>query len=140
MPFIPGDIDRPIGVAVDNLMLGIEHKGWHRCWVALDTETDEFVGHVDLKGSQLKTAMHRCDLGMGLEQAYRGCGLGSRLIDAAIAFAMGHPLLHWIDLDTFADNAPARALYKKKGFTEVGVRKDRFRINGVSTGHPSMTS
>jgi len=34
MPFIPGDNDRPTGVAFDNLMLGIEHPLLH--WIDLE--------------------------------------------------------------------------------------------------------
>lgn len=139
MPFVPGDTERPVGAALDKLLLGIDAKGWHRCWMAVDTTTNKVVGHIDLKGSPLKTGRHRCDLGMGIEEAYRGKGIGAALMDTAIAFASAHPQLYWIDLGTFSGNLPARALYRKKGFTEVGIIKDRFRINGISIDDVLMT-
>jgi len=130
MPFLAQDPDRPVGVAADKLLLSLEEKGWHRCWVVLNTRMDCIVGHVDLKGSKLRTGLHRCELGLGIEEPWRGQGLGSRLMDTAIAFARAEPLLHWIDLNTFATNTPARALYLRKGFNEVGCIKDRFRLEG----------
>jgi RimJ/RimL family protein N-acetyltransferase len=130
MPFLAKDTDRPVGVLPDKLLLDLDEKGWHRCWVALNTRMDCIVGHVDLKGSKLRTGLHRCELGLGIEEPWRGLGLGSRLMDAAIAFARAEPRLHWIDLNTFADNERARALYQRKGFIEVGRIRDRFRLDG----------
>lgn len=138
MPFIPGDVDRPTGVSFEKLLLDIDQKGWHRCWVAVDTLSKRFVGHVDLKAGNLKTSLHRCELGLGVERAYRRCGLGSKLMDIAIAFARQQPQLHWIDLGTFACNIPAQELYLQKGFTQVGIVKDRFRINETSIDNVMM--
>lgn len=138
MPFTPGEKDRPVGVSLEKLLLDIEEPGWHRCWVATDEQSGLIIGHVDLKGGKLKTSAHRCVLGMGIETVYRGMGLGSRLLDTAIGFARKHPQLAWIDLSTFSTNTPARSLYKKKGFSEIGVIRDRFRIEGLSIDDVQM--
>ena len=42
------------------------------------------------------------------------------------------PNLHWVDLRVFANNHAARSLYRSLGFEEVGLLRDRFRIQGVS--------
>lgn len=138
MPFLASDPDRPMGVAPDRLLLDLDQKGWVRCWVAVDADTDHVVGHVDLKGSKLRTGLHRCELGLGIEEPWRGQGLGTRLMQVAIGFARAEPRLHWIDLCTFSTNTPARALYRKLGFTEVGLVRDRFRLDGQSVDDVQM--
>lgn len=139
MPFLAQDPERPVGVALDKLQLGLHEKGWHRCWVACHTRMDCIVAHIDLKGSKLRTGLHRCELGLGIEEPWRGQGLGSRLMDTAIAFARAEPALSWIDLCTFATNTPARALYHRKGFVETGCIRDRFRLDGQSIDDVQMT-
>lgn len=47
--------------------------------------------------------------------------------------------LAWMDLGEFAHNAPARALYAKLGFVEVGTTRDRFRIDGQEIEDIAMT-
>jgi RimJ/RimL family protein N-acetyltransferase len=138
MPFLAHAADRPVGVTLDKLLLSLNDKGWHRCWVAFNTHMDCIVGHVDLKGSELRTGLHRCQLGLGIEEPWRGQGLGNRLMDTAMAFARAEPQLHWIDLNAFATNLPARALYLRKGFIEVGCIKDRFRLDGQSIDSVQM--
>jgi GNAT superfamily N-acetyltransferase len=94
-------------------------------------------GHLDVHGSALPTEQHRASFGMGIERPYRRAGWGTRLLDAAIGWARARGLA-WLDLGVFADNAPARALYARAGFVEVGVTADRFRIDGVSVDDIAM--
>ena len=112
--------------------------GWQRWFVAV-TARGSIVGHVDLKGSRLKTGMHRCLLGIGIERGYRRRGLGRRLMTAAIEFARSAESLSWVDLAVFANNAPARALYKTLGFVEIGTLEDRFRIEGLAIDDVMMS-
>ena len=51
------------------------------------------------------------------------------MIDAVVAWALAQPKLDWIDLQVFASNEPARALYKRTGFVEVGLCRDAFRMD-----------
>ncbi|MHB8147313.1 MAG: GNAT family N-acetyltransferase [Vulcanimicrobiaceae bacterium] len=57
-------------------------------------------------------------LGMLVEAAFRGQGVGQALLDACIAWARerGLPALHLL---VFPHNTRARALYRRKGFIEV---------------------
>jgi RimJ/RimL family protein N-acetyltransferase len=139
MPFLPTDPDRPAGVDPLKLELDLDSKGWHRCWIALHVQMDCVVGHVDLKGSKLRCGLHRCELGLGIEEPWRGQGLGRRLMQTAIDFARAEPRLDWIDLSTFATNAPARALYQKLGFRETGIVRERFRLAGQAIDDVQMT-
>jgi len=132
MPFAPDDPDGPRGLDAASIALPLDRPGWQRWFVARERAGAKIVGHVDLKGDGLKVGLHRCELGIGIERAYRSEGLGRRLMQVAIGFARRAESLAWIDLKVFAHNAPALALYRSLGFHEVGRLADRFRIGGTS--------
>lgn len=132
MPFAPDDPHGPQGISIEKAFLPLDTIGWQRWFYARDISSGKIVGHVDLKGDGLRAGLHRCDLGIGIETAYRGAGLGKRLMMTAIDFARSVDSLAWIDLKVFAQNRRAYALYKQLGFTEVGILRDRFRIEGES--------
>lgn len=130
MPFVPGASHGPRGIDVDSALLSLDTPGWQRWFCARDRDCGNIVGHVNLKSDGLATGLHRCELGIGIERAYRGQGLGKRLMDCAIAFARNSESLAWIELKVFAHNTAARALYQQVGFEEIGTVPDRFRILG----------
>lgn len=138
VPFEPDDPDGPTGWGDARLDGPLDEPGWHRWWGAF-VEPGEIVGHVDLRGSKLRAGRHRCVLGIGIERAYRGAGLGTRLTQVAIDFCRQAPSIEWLDLYVFAHNAPARRLYERLGFREIGTFVDQFRIGGVSIDDVAMT-
>ena len=66
------------------------------------------------------------ELGMFVAHAWRGRGVGSALVEAAIAWARERGL-HKLSLSVFAHNDPAIGLYRKFGFVEEGRRVKHFR-------------
>ena len=78
-------------------------------------------------------------MGIGIERAFRGQGLGRKLMETAIEFARETPSIEWVDLRVFSHNLNARALYQALGFVEVGVVRDRVRIEGESIDDVMMT-
>lgn len=139
MPFAPDDDEGPKGLDANLFELTLDTPGWQRWWVARRNQHGDIVGHVDLKGDHLKTGMHRCELGIGIERAYRGQGLGRRLMQTAIEFARNAPSISWLDLRVFAHNEIARGLYLNQGFVEQGTVLDRFRIDTASIDDVLMT-
>jgi RimJ/RimL family protein N-acetyltransferase len=69
-------------------------------------------------------------LGMALLPAYRGCGLGEQLLGKAMAAGWAYGFKR-IQLEAFATNARAIALYRKAGFVEEGLRRQALLIDGV---------
>ncbi len=130
MPFAPGGADGPTGLAVDRLERSLTTPGWQRWFVATGPDDPRVLAHVNLKGDGLKTGLHRCELGIGVEREHRGAGLGRQLLHRAIDFARAADTIAWIELRVFSHNTPARALYVALGFREVGTLVDRFRIEG----------
>lgn len=107
----------------------ISEPGWERCWIIVNNSNV----HGALKlvhQPPLTSALHRATLMMGIERSHRSQGWGSRLITQALSWARQQPPLEWIDLYVFAHNAPARGLYTKAGFKEIGKVPDLFRVKG----------
>jgi RimJ/RimL family protein N-acetyltransferase len=87
------------------------------------------VGHIELRGGRIATEMHRAVVGLGILRAHTGHGHGGRLIAAAVEWAKAVAKLEYVDLGVFSNNEPARKLYRRAGFVEIGVRSDAFRID-----------
>ena len=66
------------------------------------------------------------ELGMAVAREWRGRGVGSALLVAAIDWARERGL-HKLSLGVFAHNAAAIALYRKFGFVEEGRRVKHYR-------------
>jgi ribosomal protein S18 acetylase RimI-like enzyme len=66
------------------------------------------------------------EIGMAVAREWRGRGVGSALMEAAIEWA-GEIGLHKLCLSVWPDNAAAIALYRKYGFVEEGRRVKQIR-------------
>jgi ribosomal protein S18 acetylase RimI-like enzyme len=66
------------------------------------------------------------EIGMAIAREWRGRGVGSALMEAAIEWARAHGL-HKLSLGVFAHNAAGLALYRKYGFIEEGRRIKHYR-------------
>jgi ribosomal-protein-alanine N-acetyltransferase len=66
------------------------------------------------------------DIGMYVAKEWRGRGVGTALMDAAIAWARAEGL-HKLTLSVFPHNTAAIALYEKFGFFKEGRRVKHFR-------------
>ena len=83
---------------------------------------DQIIGLVRVKPSQHGFG----DLAMLVDRDWRGRGVGSALVRAAIDWARAQGL-HKLCLDVFAHNEAAIALYRKSGFVEEGRRPKQYR-------------
>ncbi len=138
-PYDPDDPIGPSGVDFDKVDLPISAPHWQRWFIAIDPQTGNVCGHLDLKADGLRTGSHRCVLGIGMEAQYRGIGLGKILMKTAIDFVRSQASLDWIDLMVFGHNKNAQALYKSFGFSQVGIVHDRFRIGQTKIDDVIMT-
>jgi ribosomal protein S18 acetylase RimI-like enzyme len=66
------------------------------------------------------------EIGMAVAREWRGRGVGSALLAAAIEWARDRGL-HKLSLGVFAHNTPAIELYRKFGFVEEGRRIKQYR-------------
>ncbi|MBX2995220.1 MAG: GNAT family N-acetyltransferase [Bdellovibrionaceae bacterium] len=92
-------------------------------------EDGKVVGWADISRYQNARMNHRGSLGMGLMTGYRGRGLGSRLLEAALDHAKRCGL-EKVELSVYSDNVAALALYEKFGFTRVGLNRHFRKLDG----------
>ncbi|KAA1178857.1 GNAT family N-acetyltransferase [Rhizobium tropici] len=87
------------------------------------------VGWCDISRHGFPSHAHAGKLGMGIIPAYRGQGVGRRLIEATLQAARDVGIER-VELSVYADNGRAIALYEKVGFVREGLARKSFRIDG----------
>lgn len=83
---------------------------------------DEVVGYLSTAIAPYGVA----ELGMAVASDWRGTGIGTALLDAAIAWATDAGA-HKMALEVWPTNSPALALYRKAGFVEEGRKRRHYR-------------
>jgi RimJ/RimL family protein N-acetyltransferase len=66
------------------------------------------------------------EIGMAVARDWRGQGIGSALLEAAIAWSRDRGL-HKLSLSVFAHNQAAIGLYERHGFVQEGYRPKQYR-------------
>ncbi|HTV01713.1 MAG TPA: GNAT family protein [Luteitalea sp.] len=79
------------------------------------------VGWIDILEGPYEGLRHYGRLGMGLAEDARGRGLGAQLLQRALDD--GFTRFERIELEVFASNARAVALYRRLGFVDEGCRR-----------------
>jgi RimJ/RimL family protein N-acetyltransferase len=80
------------------------------------------VGTLGMLSGDRRRAAHTCELGISVADGWRGRGVGSALMEAALAWAAAHEKIEKVCLSVFPTNAVGLALYRKFGFVEEGRR------------------
>ncbi|RAN38055.1 GNAT family N-acetyltransferase [Hyphomonas sp. GM-8P] len=89
------------------------------------------VGWIDIVPVEIPECRHRGILGMGLLASHRGAGTGSRLISAALAHAPRCGISK-VELVVFDSNQRAADLFRKFGFSQIGISRDYRRVDEVT--------
>jgi ribosomal protein S18 acetylase RimI-like enzyme len=87
------------------------------------------VGWVDIERVAWEGMRHVGRLGMGLLPEFRGRGLGRMLLQAALT-AAAHAGLRRVELEVYASNGPAIALYRAMGFDDEGRKVGARELDG----------
>jgi len=94
------------------------------------TAGGELVGQTSCKPVSTRRALrHAVTLGISVRRDWRGRGVGGALVAAAIAWAERVGVRR-IELNVFARNARAIALYERHGFAIEGRRRAAICTNG----------
>lgn len=93
---------------------------------------DHLVGYLRLvQPIPVPSAAHvRQIQGLAVAEEFRGHGIGSDLLEAAVAEAR-HANVTRLTLRVLAPNVDARRLYERKGFIVEGILHNEFRIDGA---------
>jgi len=90
---------------------------------------DKVVGWADISPFTNPRLQHRGSLGMGLISDYRGRGLGTRLLQAALEHSKEIGL-EKVELTVYTENTGAIKLYKKLDFEEEGLIRKYRKLDG----------
>ncbi|MEM1112545.1 MAG: GNAT family N-acetyltransferase [Pseudomonadota bacterium] len=94
-------------------------------------EVDErIVGWADFVPVDKPSLVHCASLGMGVLKEHRRQGIGSALLDAVTRAALVRGFSR-LELEVFANNRAAIALYEKYGFELEGTKRRARCIDGV---------
>lgn len=89
----------------------------------------ELVGIVGLAFEPWEDAQHKATLfGLYVPEAFRGQGLGERLVQAVVSLAEEEPVIKVIDLTVSASSTAALALYRRCGFEQSGLEDSAIRV------------
>ena len=109
-----------------NFITQVLAKGWSQFYALHDGKV---VGWCDVVRDERPGMTHVGRLGIGLLPEFRGQKIGARLLAATIADAFQKGLTR-IELEVYAGNARAFALYKKFGFVEEGRKRHARCLDG----------
>jgi RimJ/RimL family protein N-acetyltransferase len=90
----------------------------------------EVVGWCDIVPLGQPGFTHTGVLGMGVRPDWRGHGIGKALLTTALSAAAALNLSR-IELEVYAGNKAARALYQSCGFVEEGIKRRARYLDGV---------
>lgn len=96
-------------------------------YVAVDG--DQIVGRLSLARDPHPASKHVADLGLMVAATHRRRGIGTALLDAAVAWAKGSGVSK-LELHVFPWNEPAIRLYEHFGFEREGLRRAHYLRNG----------
>lgn len=101
--------------------------------VMMAAEVDGAIaGIASVSGNGVKRKVrHRCSLAIALYRAFHRQGIGAAMVGylKELAGQIGYAQM---DLEVYADNAPALALYKKCGFMESGRLHNAVKLDDGS--------
>lgn len=105
-------------------------KGYPQLVALTGPAHERVIGWCDITPPGREVMAHVGVLGISLLPGFRGKGLGERLLLAALAAADAYGFKR-VELGVFSSNARAKALYRKVGFAEEGVKRRRILIDGA---------
>jgi RimJ/RimL family protein N-acetyltransferase len=91
---------------------------------------ERIVGNLAVAAHPHPQTAHGASLGMSMLAPYRGRGIGSRLLDAAIDWARQRSIRR-LELEVLSNNPGARRLYERKGFMIEGCRRGAVAVDGT---------
>jgi RimJ/RimL family protein N-acetyltransferase len=107
------------------------HAEDERSCLLLALDGDVIVGMLDFSGLERAQQRHVGSFGMSVARAARGRGVGRRLLRALYAFATEHGYRR-LELEVFATNGPAIALYEGEDFVHEGRRRGAVMVGDAA--------
>jgi len=94
------------------------------------THEGQLIGNIDVTGNPRKALQHTAILGMGLLASWRGCGIGTLLVQGVLDWARMTSQLELLWLQVYEENKAGVALYRKHGFETKGSMPAFIKVGG----------
>ncbi len=94
------------------------------------THEGQLIGNIDVTGNPRKALQHTAILGMGLLASWRGCGIGTLLVQGVLDWARMTSQLELLWLQVYEENKAGVALYCKHGFETRGSMPAFIKVGG----------
>lgn len=117
----------PVEKSIEAVRSVIANAGVH---VVAVHATEGVVGWCNITRHEREGFRHGGRLAIGILQAFRGKGLGERLMTTALEMARAKGFER-VELEVFASNTHAAALYERLGFVREGVRRRARKLDGT---------
>jgi RimJ/RimL family protein N-acetyltransferase len=101
----------------------------HAAVLVAEMDDGRLVGRLSLSRDTHPASAHVADLGLMVAKDVRGRGIGTALLQAAVAWARGNGIRK-LELHVFPWNESAIAVYEKFGFEREGFRKGHYNRAG----------
>jgi RimJ/RimL family protein N-acetyltransferase len=90
----------------------------------------QMIGYVSCIGGVIPSTKHTVSLAILVKKEWRDKGVGTALMQRAVAWAEANPIVKRLELDVFTVNSRAVHIYKKVGFQEEGIKRQVYFKDG----------
>ncbi|WP_084245711.1 GNAT family N-acetyltransferase [Planomicrobium okeanokoites] len=97
--------------------------------ILLAEDNGELKGYLFIIGNSTQRRSHNVYLAIGIAEASRGQGVGTRLFAGLDSWAAENKI-HRLELTVMMHNRAGVALYQKAGFKIEGIKKNSLKVNG----------
>lgn len=98
--------------------------------ILIALEDEQIIARAELDGYYPARMHHRAKFSISVRKDHWNQGIGTEMIKRIVEQAKKMNITV-IELEVITDNASAIALYHKTGFTDIGIYKDFFNVNGM---------
>ena len=91
--------------------------------------SERVVGLLNFDGGTRRRTSHEGSFGISVFAACRNQGIGSEMIQMLVDWAATNETIERLELEVFANNTGAIALYQRFGFEEEGRRRKAVKLN-----------
>lgn len=126
-PYTPDEFD-PTPESIRERILAVTsgHASRNSCFFVASA-AGRIIGALTCAGGIWQADQHNAELGIYVAAKWRGQGVGTALMTAAMSWAESSPLVRRLELEVMAGNTPAIRLYEAFGFHHEGRRHFRVR-------------
>jgi RimJ/RimL family protein N-acetyltransferase len=103
-------------------------EGENSNWFVAEAE-GQLIGSSNLSAGR-RGFYQTVSLGITVAKDWRERGIGTALMEHAIAWCKAVPTIHRLELEVFTINERAIHVYRKVGFLEEGIRQEAFLKHG----------